>query len=76
MISTSINEFIVIYIITHVVAVARFRDATYHVLEGERISSVIIEKFWSSTQQLIVFMQYNPGTANECKKLLYHTTKN
>ena len=59
--------------LTHVVAVARFRDAAYHVFEGERIFSVVVEKIGNSTQELTAFIRYNPGTATTRKELLYHT---
>ena len=62
-----------VFSLTHVVAVARFRDAAYHVVEGERIFSVVVEKIGSSTQELTAFIRYNPGTATPCKELLYHT---
>ena len=59
--------------LTHVVAVARFRDLTYQVVEGERIISIVVEKYGSSTQELTAFIRYNPGTATTRKELLYHT---
>ena len=62
-----------LFSLTHVVAVARFKDATYYVVEGERIFSVVIKKYGSSTQELTAFIQYNPGTAKTRKELLYHT---
>ena len=59
--------------LTHVVAVARFRDLTYQVVEGERIISVVVDKFGTSSQELTAFIRYNPGTATSRKELLYHT---
>ena len=56
--------------ITHVVPLARFRDAAYHVLEGERIFSVVIEKIGCSTEELTAFIRYYPGTATIRKQLL------
>ena len=63
MISVSGDKLIVIYIITHVVPLARFRDAAYHVFEGERVFSVVIEKIGSSSEEFTVFVRYHPGTA-------------
>ena len=61
-----------VFSLTHAVAVARFRDAAYHVVEGERIISVVVKKIGSSTQELTAFIRYNSGTAKPRKELLYH----
>ena len=62
-----------VFSLTHVVSLARFRDVAYDVVEGERIISVVVEKYGSSTQELTAFIRYNPGTATPRKELLYHT---
>lgn len=52
---------------------ARFKDAAYHVYEEDRIFSVVIEKIGSTTDEHVVLVVYNPGTATSRKELLYHT---
>ena len=58
--------------VLHVVPVAKFKDITYSVVEGNRTFSVGIEKIGNNTQQLQLRVLFTDITTTS-KHLLYHT---
>ena len=59
-------------LIFHVVSVAKFKDITYSVVEGDRVFSVVIEKIGANAQQLQVRVLFTDITTTR-KYLLCHT---
>ena len=51
------------FVCIHVGAVARFRDTTYSVVEGDQIFTVEIEKIGSTAQAITLSVQVMSGSA-------------